>query len=204
VAYVREKMTTVGGKVYGPYFQLVEGYREGDKVRQRLIAHLGKFATIEDARQYADEHYSQTPLEKLREICREVHDLEEVGYNYRTPKDERARFIRQAKELEDRVLPLFDSLSEEDQEIARSEHLSALVGLLNRRHNEDMQSGIKNTFADVMEKYQRLGKTADVDAEAVRVWESLDRERQVYTLNWYISRELEDSVVRAIRDNLRL
>jgi hypothetical protein len=44
VAFVRTKR--VGG---GEYFQLVENYREGGKVRQRVLAHLGRYPTVEAA-----------------------------------------------------------------------------------------------------------------------------------------------------------
>jgi hypothetical protein len=203
VAYVREKTVTVGGKVYGPYFQLVEAYREGDKVRQRVIAHLGKFPTIDDARQYADEHYSATPIEDLREICREVDELRDASHYLGQPEDERRKVQQRVEELQERILPLFDSLCEEDQETVRSEYRSVISGLLNRRWNHHMSSTIKDAFAGVVAKYQKLGRTDEVDAEAVRVWESLDRERQVYTLNNFISRELEDSAVRAIREHQR-
>ena len=36
------------GKVY-TYHQLVEGYREGGKVKQKVIAHLGRYPTPEEA-----------------------------------------------------------------------------------------------------------------------------------------------------------
>ena len=99
MAYVREKMTTVGGKVYGPFFQLVEGYRDGEKVRQRVIAHLGKFADIEDARRYADEHYSRTPLQDLREVCREVDELHDAGHVFGVPEEEKRKVERRVDEL---------------------------------------------------------------------------------------------------------
>lgn len=52
--YVREKkIPGKAGKVYR-YFQLVENQRGVDgKVRQRVLAHLGKHASIEAARQSA-------------------------------------------------------------------------------------------------------------------------------------------------------
>ncbi len=44
MAYVRKK-TTKGGE----YYQLVEGRRENGKVKQRVLAHLGKCKTVEKA-----------------------------------------------------------------------------------------------------------------------------------------------------------
>jgi hypothetical protein len=44
VAYVRKKKV---GKY--EYYQLVEGYRENGKVRQRVLAHLGRDSTVEGA-----------------------------------------------------------------------------------------------------------------------------------------------------------
>ena len=43
--YVRK--TTSRGR--GPYFQLVRSYREGGKVRQKVLAHLGRHERPEDA-----------------------------------------------------------------------------------------------------------------------------------------------------------
>ena len=43
MAYVRQKKNS-----YGPYYQLVESYRDGSKVRQRVIVHLGKYPTVEE------------------------------------------------------------------------------------------------------------------------------------------------------------
>lgn len=54
--YVRKKkIPGKSGKVY-TYYQLVEGQRGVDgKVRQRVIAHLGRHDSIEAARQSAAE-----------------------------------------------------------------------------------------------------------------------------------------------------
>jgi hypothetical protein len=68
VSYVREKKLTIAGRSYGGYYQLVEGQREGGKVRQKVIAHLGKVPDIEAARRYADEHYSRTLEEVMRQF----------------------------------------------------------------------------------------------------------------------------------------
>jgi hypothetical protein len=56
MAFVRaKKVPGSGGKVY-TYYQLVEGYRTEDgKVRQRVLKHLGRFDSIEDAREAARE-----------------------------------------------------------------------------------------------------------------------------------------------------
>ncbi len=53
--YVRaKKIPGEDGKVY-IYYQLVEGERVAGKVRQRVIAHLGKHDSIEAARAAAAE-----------------------------------------------------------------------------------------------------------------------------------------------------
>ncbi len=44
MAYVRKKK--VDGR---EYHQLVESYREDGKVRQRVLAHLGRYATVDEA-----------------------------------------------------------------------------------------------------------------------------------------------------------
>ena len=33
----------------GPYFQLVRSYREGGKVKQEVLVHLGRYETTDDA-----------------------------------------------------------------------------------------------------------------------------------------------------------
>jgi hypothetical protein len=44
MAYLRTK--NVGGR---RYHQLVEGYREDGKVKQRVLAHLGRYESVEEA-----------------------------------------------------------------------------------------------------------------------------------------------------------
>jgi hypothetical protein len=202
VAYVREKKVTVGGKVYSGYYQLVEGHRVEGKVRQRMIAHLGKFPTIEDARRYADEHFSRDPIDELRQLCQQAYDLQMSAYRIETPEEERAAAREKLKEMEAKMLPLLDSLSEEDQKAVRAEHLPMLVGQLNRRYNEYMTTTIEWAFTPVVEEYKKVGKTDELTAEAVRVWRSLTREQQGYTLNWSISKEIQEFVARAVRDHV--
>jgi hypothetical protein len=62
MAYVRKKR--VGGR---EYYQLVEGYRENGKVRQRVLAHLGKRETPEAA-----ITYWQREAEWSREYARDL------------------------------------------------------------------------------------------------------------------------------------
>jgi hypothetical protein len=54
VSYVRQKVIRRGEREYR-YYQLVEGYRDPDtgKVRQRVLKHLGRFDSIEEAREAA-------------------------------------------------------------------------------------------------------------------------------------------------------
>ncbi len=44
MAYVRRKQ--VKGRTY---YQVVETYRDGDKVRQRVLVHIGEYPTVEEA-----------------------------------------------------------------------------------------------------------------------------------------------------------
>jgi hypothetical protein len=51
------------------YYQLVEGYREDGKVRQRVLAHLGRFSTPEEALEYwrrLRDAYAQRAAEHRR------------------------------------------------------------------------------------------------------------------------------------------
>src|SRR5829696_1425926 len=55
MAFVRKKR--VNGH---EYYQVVENYRENGKVRQRMLEHLGKYPTVEEAIEYRRrkvEHY---------------------------------------------------------------------------------------------------------------------------------------------------
>jgi hypothetical protein len=204
MAYVREKKMTVGAKTYGGYYQLVEGYRVEGKVRQRVIAHLGKFPTIEDARLYADEHFSHTPIDVLRQLCQDALDTQTQGHRLGSTEDERVMASKKLEEIEAKMLVVFDSLSEEDQKAVRSEYPSALAGPLNRRYNHRMITTIGQAFGPVVEKYKELGKTDELTAEAVRAWRSLPHEQQMYTLNGYISKEIREFVAPAVRDHVKL
>ncbi len=50
MAFVREKKVPGKGDKTYSYYQLVEGRRVDGKVRQRVVAHLGKHDSIEAAR----------------------------------------------------------------------------------------------------------------------------------------------------------
>ena len=54
MAYVRAKKIRRGEREY-VYYQLVEGYRDPKtgKARQRVLKHLGRFDSIEEAREAA-------------------------------------------------------------------------------------------------------------------------------------------------------
>jgi hypothetical protein len=89
MVYVREKrIRAKGGKVYR-YYQVVDGYREGAKVKQRVIAHLGKHPSIEAAREAAKfiterpyAHRYNTPKEREGD---KALLLEDVLQHARTP-----------------------------------------------------------------------------------------------------------------------
>ena len=55
MAYVREKKVPGKGDKAYSYYQLVEGKRVNGKVVQRVIAHLGRHDSIEDARAAASD-----------------------------------------------------------------------------------------------------------------------------------------------------
>ncbi len=48
MAFIRSKYRKRDDKVYGPYFHLVENYRKGDKVKQKVIKYLGRNPTFKD------------------------------------------------------------------------------------------------------------------------------------------------------------
>ena len=47
MSYYRYKIIKMKGKEYGPYWYRVEGYREGKKVKQRVLEYIGKDRPIE-------------------------------------------------------------------------------------------------------------------------------------------------------------
>jgi hypothetical protein len=63
----------------GPYFQLVRSYREGGKVKQEVLVHLGRYETTDDAlaawpsevrhlRAIGREHQADRLEENLRKL----------------------------------------------------------------------------------------------------------------------------------------
>ena len=77
MAFVRTKR--VGEKEYR---QLVENYRANGKHRQRVLAHLGKHATLEEAVEAARTKLKAVSMEKLRESQRQRHAWEEQIRSY--------------------------------------------------------------------------------------------------------------------------
>jgi hypothetical protein len=71
VAFVRTKR--VDG---GEYFQLVENYRDGGKVRQRVLAHLGRYPTVEAAIEESERglEWQRSRAERDRAKARSVLD----------------------------------------------------------------------------------------------------------------------------------
>ena len=86
MAYVRQKKNS-----YGPCYQLVESYRDGWKVRQRVIAHPGRYPTVE-------EYLAGTrgEIERLRDRAASERDKAE-SIKQGTPE----RMRRQAQDTED-------------------------------------------------------------------------------------------------------
>jgi hypothetical protein len=77
MAYVRRKQ--VKGNTY---YQLVESYRDGGKVRQRLVAHLGAFPTLEEAiaghRDYATKYREWALKRRWHRDCLADDDAREA------------------------------------------------------------------------------------------------------------------------------
>jgi len=69
MAYVRKKnIRAENGKTY-TYHQLVRGYREDGKVKQEVVAHLGKHETLEAALAYWQE-WAEESRQKARDLMR--------------------------------------------------------------------------------------------------------------------------------------
>jgi hypothetical protein len=94
VAYVREKKVPgKDGKSYG-YYQLVEGKRVDGKVKQRVIAHLGKFD-------------SKAEAEKAAEKMTFSHNTESIDFMMPCPKCESRGQLPAGRSIEDgRVLTM--------------------------------------------------------------------------------------------------
>jgi hypothetical protein len=79
VAYIRKKK--VDGR---EYYQVVEGYREDGKVKQRVLAHLGRHATIDEAL----EHLPSS-IERRRRVLPRYPKKMQPGMERRIVQDER-------------------------------------------------------------------------------------------------------------------
>ena len=113
MAYVRKKKV---GKY--EYYQLVEGKRVDGKVRQRVIAHLGKHGSIEAARLAAGE--SVVPKDRLKK-------LEEINAEYL------AHFRAHMRRLEESTDIYYELLSLKG---VRSRAATAQRALLKKRQAE--------------------------------------------------------------------
>ncbi len=47
MAFIRKRISPTGRRT--PSYQVIETYREGGKVNQRVLANLGRFSTVEEA-----------------------------------------------------------------------------------------------------------------------------------------------------------
>ena len=47
MAFIRKRISPTGRRT--PSYQVIETYREGGKVKQRVLANLGRFPTVEEA-----------------------------------------------------------------------------------------------------------------------------------------------------------
>ncbi len=45
MAFIRKRISPTGRRT--PRYQVIESYREGGKVKQRMLANLGRFTTID-------------------------------------------------------------------------------------------------------------------------------------------------------------
>jgi hypothetical protein len=79
VAYVRKKR--VGER---EYYQVVEGHREDGKVKQRVLAHLGRYPTVREAL----EHLPESIARRRRTLSRYPKKIQ-PGMERRIAQDER-------------------------------------------------------------------------------------------------------------------
>ena len=64
------------------YYQLVESYRENGKERQRTLAHLGEYPTVEaaiEAFKRCIEHFREMAY-RNRTIAREMHRINKLHF----------------------------------------------------------------------------------------------------------------------------
>ena len=201
MSYVREKKMTIAGRSYGGYYQLVEGRREGGKVRQKVIAHLGKFPDIEAARRYADEHYSRT----LEEVMRQFHE-DHYMYNHLAfgtgTGEEKAAAKKAQDEVEAKAVRLYDSLSEDEQAAVRAMHIAPIVGELNRRENAALSAAVREHFGPLAARYKEQGPSDELTADTLEVYRSLTREEQVHA-TWIGARLIQPLVEKVLLPALR-
>ena len=124
MAFVRIKR--VGEKEYR---QLVENYRANGKHQQRVLAHLGKHATLEEAVEAARTKLKAVGMEKLGEAKRQRHACEEQIRYY---------FGEQIERYHDGQIPSREEVTERAQlrSAPRSAHFDPSFGFYTYAYEE--------------------------------------------------------------------
>jgi hypothetical protein len=160
VAYIREKKVPgKDGRSYS-YFQLVEGKRVDGKVRQRVIAHLGKHPNIEAARAAA---------EALR------HNEEEPSH------------IKRLKALSETYRAGMRHADVVDKEVGDLWYKLTYAGFRRRRSkaHKEKKKHLEERYADLMEPIFR-GNAARDEAEAIYDSLSPQQQQRVRDENIYV------------------
>jgi hypothetical protein len=148
MAYVRKKRV---GKY--EYYQLVEGRRIDGKVRQRVIAHLGKHPSLEAARAYAEK--SVVPNGE--------------------PKEEKPKYVEKLQKLHETWAKGHRGLSRAHNSTERSRLLSELERLKKDKKRSKEYAAAQAEF-EVF--YERVAAECRPHSEKIR--SSQDRAAKLY------------------------
>ncbi len=155
MAYVREKKVPGKGDKTYSYYQLVEGRRVDGKVRQRVVAHLGKHDSIEAARAAAraaaarvvPKESGAAYMEKLREINAEYLTHFHAWVRQATEcKDDLYGEVRKLKGQRSRTAPAKRALLKERQAQIKSEEDKAKAAKLRAASIYDALSPVEQEY----------------------------------------------------------
>jgi hypothetical protein len=104
---------------HGEYLQIVENYRDGERVRQRLVMYVGHYASLEDAlakmpRERADRRRQATKAERVAAL-----------YPHNDALSEQARVLREEAAGYGRKLGELRTLVEKDPALVERDHARA-------------------------------------------------------------------------------
>jgi hypothetical protein len=119
------------------YLQIVENYREGEKVRQRMVLYVGPYGSVDEAlermpRDIGDSRRRAAKLEKAYEVMYGASVGDEVEKHGAQLKRQAERERREAEDLGSRLEAL-KRLVQENPDLASSDRVRAARHARRRR-----------------------------------------------------------------------